>query len=74
MGQNSMRWDVFRLNNLNHSTISINDARHRVNGVATLTTTINTATELGATFDLTEVVSDQAASATRTVKIVNDKD
>jgi len=29
---------------------------------------------LGATFDLTEVVSDQAASATRTVKIVNDKD
>ena len=74
MGQNSMRWDVFRLNNLNHSTISINDARHRVNGAATLTTTINTATELGATFDLTEVVSDQAASATRTVKIVNDKD
>ena len=74
MGQNSTRWDVFRLNNLNHSTISINDARHRVNGVATLTTTINTATELGATFDLTEVVSDQAASATRTVKIVNDKD
>ncbi len=59
MGQNSMRWDVFRLNNLNHSTISINDARHRVNGAATLTTTINTATELGATFDLTEVVSDQ---------------
>ena len=74
MGQNSMRWDVFRLNNLNHSTISINDTRHRVNGAATLTTTINTATELGATFDLTEVVSDQAASATRTVKIVNDKD
>ena len=74
MGQNSMRWDVFRLNNLNHSTISINDARHRVDGAATLTTTINTATELGATFDLTEVVSDQAASATRTVKIVNDKD
>ena len=74
MGQNSMRWDVFRLNNLNHSTISINDARHRVNGAATLTTTINTATELGAIFDLTEVVSDQAASATRTVKIVNDKD
>lgn len=74
MNQSSMRWDVFRLNNLNHSTISINDARHRVNGAATLTTTINTATELGAMFDLTEVVSDQAASATRTVKIVNDRD
>ena len=47
---------LFRLNNLNHSTISINDTRHRVNGAATLTTTINTATELGATFDLTRCV------------------
>lgn len=73
MGQNSMRWDVFRLNNLNHSTLSINDARHRVGGAATLTSTINTATELGAIFNLTDVVSDQAASATRTVKIVNDE-
>lgn len=74
MGQNSMRWDVFRLSNLNHSTISINDARHLVNGTATLTTTIDTDTEIGATFDLTDVVSDQAASASRTVKIVNDQD
>lgn len=73
MGQNSMRWEVFRLNNLNHSTISVNDARHRADGVATLTTTLNTATELGATFNLTATVSDQAASAIRTVKIVNDQ-
>lgn len=73
MGQNSMRWDVFRLNNLNHSTISINDTKHRVNGTATLVTTINTATELGATFDLTGAVSDQATSAIRSVKIVNDR-
>lgn len=73
MGQNSMRWDVFRLNNLNHSTLSINDAKHRINGAATLTATINTATELGGTFDLTNVLSDQAASVTRTVKIVNDQ-
>lgn len=74
MGQNSMRWDVFRLNNLNHSTISINDARHIVSGSATLTTVINSDTELGATLDLTPVVSNQAASAIRTVKIVDDKD
>ena len=39
-----------------------------------MTSTINSATELGATFDLTDVLSDQAASATRTVKIVNDRD
>lgn len=73
MGQNSMRWDVFRLNNLNHSTISVNDAKHRVNGVATLTSVINEPTELGGIFDLTAVLSDQVSSAYRTVKIVDDK-
>lgn len=74
MGQNSMRWDVFRLNSLNHSTISINDAKHLVNGSATLVTVIENETEIGATFDLTAAVSNQAASAIRTVKIVEDKD
>lgn len=74
MSQKSMRWDVFRLNNLNHSTISINDAKHLVDGEATLTTVINSENEQGATFNLTKVVSDQAASAIRTVKIVDDKD
>lgn len=74
MTQSSMRWDVFRLNNLNHSTISINGAKHLVNGAATLTSVINSDSELGGTFNLTDAVSDQAASAIRTVKIVGDKD
>lgn len=74
MEQNSMRWNVFRLNNMNHNTITINGALHRVNGFASLTSVLNSPTELGGVFDLTDVVSDQAASAVRTVKIVNDKD
>lgn len=73
MGQNSLRWNVFRLNNLNHSTLSVNDARHRVDGTATLSAVINTESELGATFNLTDVLSDQVASAVRTVKIVDNK-
>ena len=74
MSQGSMRWSVSRLNNLYHSTISINEARHQVAGSATLKQAINTPTELGGTFDLTTVLADQAASALRTVKLVNDKD
>jgi hypothetical protein len=74
MTQSSMRWDVFRLNNLNHSTISINGAKHNVSGATTLTSVINSNNELGAVVDLTPALSDEAASATRTVKLVNEKD
>ena len=63
-----------RLNNFFHSTLTVNDAKHNVEGFATLEQTINTATEQGATFDLSPVLEDQVASAMRTVKIVNDKD
>lgn len=74
MNQSSMRWDVFRLNNKNHSTITVNDANHLVKGSATLKSIIESDTELGALVDMTDVVSDQAASAQRTVKLVQDKD
>ena len=72
--QASLRWEVSRLNNFFHSTLTVNDAKHRVEGFATLEQTINTATEQGGTFDLSPVLEDQVASAMRTVKIVNDKD
>lgn len=74
MNQSSMRWDVFRLNNKNHSTITVNDANHLVKGSATLKSVIESDTELGAMVDMTDVVSDQAASAQRTIKLVQDKD
>lgn len=72
--QASLRWEVSRLNNFFHSTLTVNDSKHRVEGFATLEQTINTATEQGATFDLSPVLEDQVASAKRTVKIVDDKD
>ena len=72
--QASLRWEVSRLNNFFHSTLTVNDSKHRVEGFATLEQTINTATEQGGTFDLSPVLEDQVASAMRTVKIVNDKD
>lgn len=74
MTQESMRWDVFRYNNRNHSTITINDAKHLVDGSATLYEVIESDSELGATLRMTDVVSDQVASAMRTVKLVDEKD
>jgi hypothetical protein len=74
MSQNSLRWDVFRLRNHNHNTITINDRRHQVNGEATITRVIETGNELGAELDLSAVVSDQVVSAKRTVKLVDEKD
>ena len=74
MNQSSMRWQVFRLNNRHHSTLTINDTDHLVTGAATLVEVINTPTESGGSFDLTPVFEKEAATVERTVKIVNDCD
>ncbi|MCI2122366.1 MAG: heparinase II/III-family protein, partial [Bacteroidales bacterium] len=72
--QNSMRWQVYRLNNRAHSTLTVNDADHRVDGKATIEKVIDEDGELGATLDMTPVLSDQLASAERTVKLVDETD
>lgn len=74
MKQNSLRWDVFRLNNFSHSTITINDDKHLVDGVATIIETIETEDELGAILNLTETISNHVESAIRTIKIIGDID
>lgn len=74
MTQNSWRWKVFRLRNSSHNTITVNDAQHLVGGNVPVTTVINSSEELGATLDLTPAISNQVAEATRTIKIVNNKD
>lgn len=72
MGQNSMRWNIFRYENASHNTITINGARHIVSGEAKITSVINNETELGANLDLSEIVGDQVKSAFRTIKLVNE--
>lgn len=73
-GQNSMRWDVFRYNNFNHSTLTINNARHRVAGRASITQVIDEKASWGCRMDLSDILSDQCDKAYRTVTIENDKD
>lgn len=71
MGQNSLRWQVWRLNNRAHSTLTINDADHRVAGSATVDEVINTSSEKGAKLNLTAPLSTQVSSAYRTFRLVD---
>lgn len=72
MKQNSLRWDVYRLGNLSHSTLTINDAKHRVDGRGVIESVIDNGNEIGGTMDLSAVFSDQAESVKRTVRLVGE--
>lgn len=69
MTQNSLRWDVYRLGPLSHSTMTINDAKHRVDGRGVIESVIENGSEYGGTMDLTAVFSDQASSVKRTIRL-----
>ena len=71
MGQNSERWDVFRLNNKNHNTLTINNGRHKVDGEATFVEVYETSAKMGAKVDLTDALSpeEKLESAVRTVTL-----
>ena len=75
MGQNSERWDVFRLHNKNHNTISINNQRHNVNGFAPIVEIYESNESKGAKVDLTDVLnlSDELVKAHRTVTLENNE-
>lgn len=74
MSQNSQRWDVFRYNNLNHNTLTINNQRHNVNGKATILATYDNGKETGALIDIKPALNlkDELKVATRKATIVDD--
>ena len=72
--QNSGRWTVLRYNNYHHNTITLNDNLHNVKGKATFTDIIDTETEKGVVIDMTDVLKNDAVSAERTVKLVDEKE
>ena len=72
--QNSGRWTVMRYNNYHHNTITLNENLHNVKGYASFTDVIDTDEEKGVVIDMTEVLQNDAVSATRTVKLVDEKD
>lgn len=55
-GQESERWEVFRLNNLSHSTLSVNDEKHLYDGSVKMIEVYDTVGRYGAKFDLAPIL------------------
>lgn len=64
-GQDGNRWDVFRLNNRSHNTLTINNQLHRVDGAAKFTHVDDKVAEI----DLSEVFLGEAEDVTRHFKV-----
>lgn len=62
--QDGGRWTVFRLNQMSHGTLTINGARHQVDGDARITH-YGGGKEAGAIVDLSPVFAGQASRVTR---------
>ena len=69
-GQNSQRWQVYRLNNYSHNTLTINDKLHQYEGMVTMTKVHNKKKYKGADFDLSSLFVD-TESVTRCILIDN---
>lgn len=81
--QSSLRWDVFKINNLSHSTLSVMNgggsgkvhaSDHLVGSSGskvTIVTTYTSPDELGGRINMTAAVSDGLKSAIRTVKLID---
>jgi hypothetical protein len=69
-GQNSQRWQVYRLNNYSHNTLTINNKLHQYKGMATMTKVHDNKKYKGAEFDLSSLFLD-TESVTRRITIDN---
>lgn len=65
--QDSWRWKLFRYNNRQHNTLTVNDRDHDVRGAATVLEVYGEDSCLGARLDLTPVFGGDLAAAERTV-------
>ena len=70
-GQYSQRWQVYRLGNYSHNTLTINEQLHQYKGMATMTKVIEKKKCYGAEFDLTSSFVD-TKSVKRTIYIDNE--
>ena len=65
MSQNGQRWEVFRLSNIAHNTLTINGERHLVKSNAPITRTFESKKQKGAEVDLSSVVANSVKKAVR---------
>jgi hypothetical protein len=69
--QDAQRWTVFRLTNLVHNTITINNQHQRVEGTAPITSSSADPSFMNAVTDLTEVYKGSVSKANRGIAIVD---
>ncbi len=69
MSDGSDRWKVFRYNNFNHNTLTVNGTLHKAAGEAMILDTINSGGRKGAAVDLSAPLEGEVASAVRTIFI-----
>ena len=69
-GQHSQRWQVYRLGNYSHNTLTINEQLHQYKGMATMTKVLKKKKYCGAEFDLSTSFID-TKSVKRTIYIDN---
>jgi Tol biopolymer transport system component/imidazolonepropionase-like amidohydrolase len=72
-GQDSQRWQVFRLNNLSHNTLTIDGQLHRVSGFAPISAFSDRAGAAFAVVDLSPVFAGQAEHVVRGFKLIGDR-
>ena len=69
--QNAQRWTVFRLTNLVHNTLTVNNQHQRVNGYAPLISSSADPSFMNAVTDMSEVYKGFVTNAKRGVAIVD---
>jgi len=71
--QDAERWQVYRYNNLAHSTLSFDNNFQRVDGYARITSVTQRPIFLSATVDMSSVYQNSVAAAKRGVAVVDQK-
>ncbi|WP_035362098.1 heparinase II/III domain-containing protein [Dyadobacter alkalitolerans] len=71
--QNSQRWEVFRLNNFAHNTLTFDGQLLNVKGYAKIDAWSDSKSEMMAVTDLSDIYKGQVAAAKRGISIRNEK-
>lgn len=71
--QNSERWQVYRYNNLAHSTLSFDNEFQKVEGYAAINNFSQNPNFLSATSDISEVYGEKISAAKRGIAIIDQK-
>lgn len=71
--QNSQRWDVFRLNNFVHNTLTVNGEKQKVDAYAPLIEVNSDKDKTGGIFDLSKIYEGDLLKAIREINIIDNK-